>query len=114
MSTLGRSAGKVVDTLTKIPISLDIPSGMFAHTKALGVRTGNISELKLEPELLSPKTKVLMMPAQNDELFNAKKSVEDVKRVYPQTKVVWLPGGHHWNENKTKAAGEMVFDFLKS
>ena len=113
LTALGKGAGKIVDFLLRIPISLKIPSAIFAHTKALGVRTGSIGDLSLDRELLPKSAKVLMLASANDELFNSKKSVENTKSIYPEAKIVWLPGGHAWNNEKTKSTGNVVYDFLK-
>lgn len=112
LNPLMKVAGKVLDKFTKVPGWFKIPSGVHSFSRGLGGRLGNISDQTLDPTLLPKDLKVLLMLAKKDLLFNSPKVATKVGELYPEAKVVWLPGGHGWDEQKTREAGRLIQDFL--
>lgn len=112
LTPVAQGAGRILDKISKVPAWLKIPSNIDRFSRGLGGRLGNISEQVIDPALLPKDLKVLLMLAKKDALFDSDKIARKVGGLYPEAKVVWLPGGHGWNEQKTKSAGLIVQQFL--
>lgn len=97
-----------------VPKMLGFPTGVYAHTRAVGARLRGIPKQPFEPREMPVDAKVLLVCTERDKFVDNEKLIRNVRRIYPEAQVSYLKGWHAITESQRAWGNKVIADFITS